>query len=447
MRYLSLFSGIEAATVAWHKLGWEPIGFSEIEPFPCAVLQHHYPNVTNYGDITQHRIWSLPRDIDIIVGGSPCQAFSVAGKRGGLTDPRGRLMLDYLEVVERVRPTYVVWENVVGALSADNGRALGTFLGSLANLGYGWAYRVLDAQWVRTQWHPHAVPQRRRRVFVIGCLLERCAGNWTYPAALLFESESLRRDYPKGAKAKEGFAPGSARCFAGNCESGVAAALETTRHDYSRADGFNCVVGENEDTARCVTAGEGKRNDWETCTIITQPSWPADVSPTLNQSARGNGAPGYSDQELFAQGAGCLVPQPVPYDLFQITAPVNRQSRKPGDPCHTLARDNAAHAAVVNMQGSKSNACVSTDGSSFTLNAMHGHDVHAVTQAMSVRRLTPRECERLMGFPDDYTMIPWRKKPASDCPDSPRYRALGNSMAVNCMEWIGQRIHTHAHKD
>lgn len=376
MRYLSLFSGIEAATVAWHKLGWEPVGFSEIEPFPCAVLQHHYPNVTNYGDITQHRTWSLPRDIDIIVGGSPCQAFSVAGKRGGLTDPRGRLMLDYLEVVERVRPTYVVWENVVGVLSADNGRALGTFLGSLANLGYQWAYRVLDAQWVRTQWHPHAVPQRRRRVFVIGCLLERCAGDWTYPAALLFESESLRRDYPKGAKAKEGFASGSARCFAGNCESGVAAALETTSHGYSRADGFNCVVGGNEDTARCDTAGEGKRNDWETCTIIAQP---------------------------------------VPYDLFQITAPVNRQSRKPGDPCHTLARDNAAHAAVA--------------------------------QAMSVRRLTPRECERLMGFPDDYTMIPWRKKPASDCPDAPRYRALGNSMAVNCMEWIGQRIHTYAHKD
>jgi DNA (cytosine-5)-methyltransferase 1 len=201
------------------------------------------------------------------------------------------------------------------------------------------------------------------------------------------------------------------------------------------------------------------------------------------------------------------VGQPVPYDLFQITAPVNRQNRQPGDPCHTLARDNAAHAAVVNMQGSKSNACVSTDGTSFTLNAMHGHDVHAVAvgfnwqngggygnaneglgitvegtgplqrcntpavafsdtsatlkggsgergypdpsdgnghsmvgTAMTVRRLTARECERLQGFPDDYTLIPWRKKQAEDCPDGPRYRSLGNSMAVNCMSWIGERI-------
>jgi site-specific DNA-cytosine methylase len=282
--------------------------------------------------------------------------------------------------------------------------------------------------------------------------------------------------------------------------------------------------------------------------LVAQPTvWPADCAGTLAQSASGTGSLGYSNQEIFSQHGANLIPQPVPiqdgreiqkaqngigvgdqgdpaytldttgaqavgqpvpYDLFQITAPVNRQNRKPGDPCHTLARDKAAHAAVVNMQGSKSNACVATDGTSFTLNAMHGHDVHAVAHAfystdgthgvnqhpevspavkvgsglgipsppavaccvaptitagndpsrspqsaevtqqvaavhaasMTVRRLTPRECERLQGFPDDYTLIPWRKKQAEDCPDGPRYKALGNSMAVNCMAWIGERI-------
>ena len=191
MRYISLFSGIEAASVAWHPLGWETVAFAEIAPFPSAVLAHRFPDVPNLGDITKVD-WSAYRgSADLVCGGSPCQSFSVAGLRKGLADPRGNLALEYLRAVDGVRPEWVVWENVPGVLSADGGRAFGTFLGGLAELGYGFAYRVLDAQYVRVESHPRAVPQRRRRVFVVGCL-----GDWRRAAAVLLERESLRGHTP-----------------------------------------------------------------------------------------------------------------------------------------------------------------------------------------------------------------------------------------------------------
>jgi DNA (cytosine-5)-methyltransferase 1 len=369
MRYLSVCSGIEAASVAWHHLGWEPVGFSEIEPFPSAVLAHRFPAVPNYGDMTKLQEWPIePGTIDILVGGTPCQSFSVAGLRKGLEDPRGNLMLTYLAIAARFKPRWVVWENVPGVLSSSGGRDFGTFLRALGELGYGWSYRVLDAQYVRVGRWPRAVPQRRRRVFVVGCL-----GDWTAAAEVLAIREGLQRHIEASGKTRKGAATdaeggaGSGGIFTSH---GVAPCLETTSNDYSRADGF---------------------------TMIAQPT-----AGTLgNRGLR-------SHTELDGHGAYIPVAQPVPYDLFQITAPVNRQNRKPGDPCHTLARDNAAHAAVA--------------------------------QAMTVRRLTPRECERLQGFPDDWTLIPYRGKPADQCPDGPRYKALGNSMACNCMAWIGERI-------
>ena len=164
MRYLSVCSGIEAASVAWHPLGWEPVGFSEIEPFPCAVLAHRFPNVKNYGDMTKHKEWNIePGTVELLVGGTPCQAFSVAGLRRGLEDPRGNLMLTFGAIANHLRPTWIVWENVPGVLSSDGGRDFGTFLGMLGELGYGFAYRVLDAQYF-------GVAQRRRRVFLVGYL-------------------------------------------------------------------------------------------------------------------------------------------------------------------------------------------------------------------------------------------------------------------------------------
>jgi DNA (cytosine-5)-methyltransferase 1 len=191
VRYLSVCSGIEAASVAWPD--WQPVAFSEIEPFPCAVLRHHYPTVPNWGDMEKFKEWP-DAAIDVLVGGTPCQSFSVAGLRAGLADPRGNLALVYLAIAERYRPEWLVWENVPGVLSADGGRAFGAFLGGLAVLGYGFAYRVLDAQYA-------GLAQRRKRVFVVGHL-----GDWRRAAAVLFESASLRGDPAPSRETREGVA-------------------------------------------------------------------------------------------------------------------------------------------------------------------------------------------------------------------------------------------------
>ena len=448
MRYLSVCSGIEAASVAWHQLGWEPVGFSEIEPFPSAVLAHRFPNVPNYGDMTKFKEWPIePGTIDILVGGTPCQSFSVAGLRKGLEDPRGGLMLTYLEIAQRLRPRWIVWENVPGVLSSNGGRDFGSFLGALGELGFGWAYRVLDAQWCRTQRHPRAVPQRRRRVFVVGCL-----GDSTRAAKVLFESESVQRDSsPRRAKGQ-----------------GVAADAESGATSGGWMPNNPGVV-----SSVCTkwSKGTGGPSGSEHFNLVAQP-----VAGTLgNRGVR-------SHTEL--DGHGAYIPVQPFTKAKRAQSNTDDETWVQGQVNPTLSLfdqgDTRATTAVVNMQGSKSNACVSTDGTSFTLNAMHGHDVHAVAvgfnwqngggygnandglgitvegtgplqrcntpavaHAMTVRRLTLLECERLQGFPDDWTLIPWRGKPVEQCPDGPRYKALGNSMAVNCMEWIGERIASH----
>ena len=501
MRYLSVCSGIEAATVAWHNLGWTPVGFSEIEPFPSAVLAHHYPNVPNFGDMTQHDQWPLqPGSIDLLVGGTPCQAFSVAGLRGGLSDPRGGLMLTYLEIARRLRPKWVVWENVPGVLSSGQGRDFGSFLGALGELRYGWAYRVIDAQYCRVdgRW-PKAVPQRRRRVFVVGCDLERDPRGRERAAEVLALGTGLRWHLEESGKTRK-VPPADAQAGVG-------------------AGGF--YGGSDTYCADTVTSkwskGSGGPAGNECGLFLAQPKWPADVAPTLAQSRSGSGSPGYSDQELFSQGAGNLIPQPVPFtkskraqsvtddetwvdgqvnptlSLFDqgdtrattvaVAFPINTLTLggrpdavndrrmtmgvgENGDPQFTLqaAHGHAvAHAFYstggthgVNQQPEVSPAVKVGSGLGIpsppaVAHALRGEGFDAsedgtgrgtplVPQAMTVRRLTVRECERLQAFPDDYTLIPWRKKEAADCPDGPRYKALGNSMAVNCMAWIGERI-------
>jgi DNA (cytosine-5)-methyltransferase 1 len=202
MKYGSVCSGIEAATQAWEPLGWTPAFFSEIEKFPSAVLAHHYGSnmpgephstngVPNYGDMTNFKEWpdhgqNGQNAIDILVGGTPCQTFSVAGLRQGLNDPRGNLMLTFGAMAKKYQPKWIVWENVPGVLSSNKGKDFGAFLQLLGECGYGFAYRVLDAQYTRVDGFGRAVPQRRRRVFVVGCL-----GDWRSAAAVLFEPESL----------------------------------------------------------------------------------------------------------------------------------------------------------------------------------------------------------------------------------------------------------------
>ena len=426
MRYLSVCSGIEAATVAWHNLGWTPVGFSEIEPFPSAVLAHHYPNVPNFGDMTKHEHWPLqPGSIDLLVGGTPCQSFSVAGLRKGLHDPRGGLMLTYLEIARRLRPRWVVWENVPGVLSSNGGRDFGSFLGAMGKLGYGVAYRVLDAQWCRTHGHPRAVPQRRRRVFVVGCL-----GDWERAAQVLFERESVQRDSAPRRTQGEG--------AAANAQGGVGAGGWMPNNP-----------GVVSSVCTKWSKGTGGPSGSEHFNLVTEPTWPADVAPTLAQSRSGSGSPGYSNQELFSQGAGNLIPQPVPFTKSKRAQSVtDDETWVDGQVNPTLSLfdqgDTRATTVAVGFNwqngGGYGNA---NDGLGITVEGtgpLQRCNTPAVTQAMTVRRLTPRECERLQGFPDDYTLIPWRKKTAADCPDGPRYKALGNSMAVNCMAWIGERI-------
>jgi DNA (cytosine-5)-methyltransferase 1 len=440
IRYGSVCSGIEAATVAWHGLGWDAAWYSEIEPFPSAVLAHHYPTVPNYGDMTKFEEW-LDEPINLLVGGTPCQSFSVAGLRKGLADPRGNLMLTYGAIARRYRPEWLVWENVPGVLSSNAGRDFGTFLGMLAELGYGFAYRVLDAQYF-------GVAQRRRRVFVVGHL-----GSWQRAAAVLFESHSLQ-GHPAPSRKTGEVTPTLTRTGTGvrgpghNEDGWYVAKTYTTSSlaEYRegigtlRANGGDLGGGSETLVANTLTAGIGQRYDGESDTFAIQATV---IGRDEHSGPNGLGADATGAMFTLTKTDVHAVAQPVPYDFFQITAPVNRQSRQPGDPCHTLARDNAAHATIMQSVAFAQNQVgeVRVNDVTNTLNTnsnASGRNTPMVQAAMQVRRLTPVECERLQGFPDNYTNIPWRKK--GESPDGPRYKALGNSMAVPVMRWIGERI-------
>ena len=344
--YLSVCSGIEAATVAWHPLGWKPVAFSEIEKFPSAVLAHHYPDVPNLGDMTKFHEWPS-HPINLLAGGTPCQAFSVAGLREGLSDPRGNLTLTFLGVADKYRPEWLVWENVPGVLS-DRTNAFGQFLAGLGQLGYGWAYRVLDAQYF-------GLAQRRKRVFVVGCL-----GGWERAAAVLFEPESLRGNPPPSREARERVAPTLAARIKGggglgtdfDCDGGVVADDGTgvaipiqeigKRQSGSPMNG----VGHGKDgdpmytlqssavhgvatVSPCLKGNRGKNSDaaMEASSLVAHTlrgegfdasedgtgrgtplvpvKWPAEIAPTLN--AHFGEKQGLEDQHALG-GGGLFVP-------------------------------------------------------------------------------------------------------------------------------------------
>lgn len=397
-RFGSVCSGIEAASCAWHPLGWQTAFVSEIEPFPSAVLAHHYPTVPNLGDMTKFKEWP-DAVIDLLVGGTPCQSFSVAGLRKGLADPRGNLMLTYLAIAERYAPRWLVWENVPGVLSSNDGRDFGTFLGGLAELGYGFAYRVLDAQFF-------GVAQRRRRVFVVGHL-----GDWRRAAAVLFERESLLGHPAPRRETRQGVAPTlSAR----------------TKGGGGLGTDFECDGGLIAGTL-CADSHPGSYSGQD-----------AYSGRLIAHALRGEGFDASED------GTGRGTPLvPVPFDTTQITSRVKRSNPRPGDPCHPIAAGAHAPAIAFDCKSSGQNGFGIGEIAS-TMRSMSHSDSHqnggghqAVMHGTAVRRLTPRECERLQGFPDDYTRIIVRGKPAAD---GPRYKALGNSMARTVMHWIGERI-------
>ncbi len=446
MNYLSVCSGVEAATVAWHHMGWKPVGFSEIEKFPSQVLAHHYPSVTNFGDMTKYKEWDINDTVGLLVGGTPCQSFSVAGLRKGLEDPRGNLALTYVGILDKFRPKWFIWENVPGVLSSGGGRDFGSFLGAVAECGYGFAYRVLDAQYF-------GVPQRRRRVFVVGYL-----GDWRPPAEVLFESESLSGNSKPSRKTRQsvagyvessfgqyredviaGTTKASGGVLSGGSETFIVGALDTEcggqkLSHQSINSGHIFAVYENHpsdsrvremgDVCQTVTStwGSGGGNipfvqniayEWHNQDSRIKP---IQVAATLNCNA--GGREGHLVQSIgFTQ---CDAAR----DVGQNISPTLRADMG----------DNQV-AAAFGWQNSPSQS-MSMNTISPTLDKSK---TPATMHNMAVRRLTPIECERLQGFPDNYTNI------KENCPDGPRYKAMGNSMAVPVMRWIGERINRLEH--
>ena len=401
MIYGSVCSGIEAASCAWHPLGWEPAFFSEIDAFPRAVLQHRFPEVPLHGDFTTIQAGDY-RPIDLLVGGTPCQSFSIAGLRKGLDDDRGNLALEYLRLADRLRPQWLVWENVPGVLSSSGGRDFGAFLGGLVELGYGFAYRVLDAQFF-------GVAQRRRRVFVVGYL-----GDWRPAAAVLFERHSLQ-GHPAPSR---GQGAGIASAAAGGVDEGGGVGALTFDFQASGAYGEASV-------AATLSARDYKSAK--------------DLAVTVNAlTANGVGTCGADDNPAQA---GHLLP--TAYEPYTLAI----RGREGG--VHLEHRQDGTSNAILTPSGGRSGAgvgAVCATGEVFHALTHEGFDASedgtgrgggAVATAMRVRRLTPTECERLQGFPDGWTQVPYRGKPASD---GPRYKAIGNSMAVPVMAWIGRRI-------
>lgn len=400
-RYLSVCSGMEAASVAWHHLGWKPIGFSEIEPFPCEILKQRFPNVPNYGDLTKHAEWPIePGSVDLIVGGTPCQAFSVAGLRKGLDDPRGNLALVFLAMADRLRPRWLVWENVPGVLSSSGGRDFGSFIGALAELGYGFAWRVLDSQ-------HFGVAQRRRRVFLVAT----STGNCELAASVLSIPQGLCWHPSKGKTAREAAAGGAGEGARGRGPGQGDQGCRPIWNASAQANAERLV-----DQAGTLTCYKGQHGGW-----INVPQGGAAFTPSsFAQYAEGIGTIRANGGDLGGGSEGLIVSQGEAFPINTMTL-----GGRP-DPVND-ARMTLGVGAGNDPQ--------------FTLQASHSHAV--AIPPMDVRRLTPIECERLQGFPDNWSRIPWKGKSAEDCPDGPRYKACGNSMAVPVMAFIGRQIEAH----
>lgn len=488
MRYFSVCSGIEAASVAWHDLGFTPVGFSEIEPFPCEVLKQRFPNVKNYGDLTRWKEWNLePGTVDVLVGGPPCQAFSVAGLREGMDDPRGNLSLVYFGLVNHLKPKWIVYENVPGLLSSRSGSDFSSLLTALASCGYGFAWRVLDSQF-------YGVPQRRRRIFLVGSR----SGDWRHPTAVLFDGKSSYGRSTAQPTTWEGTPPPAGAGTDGNSRinctaDGISGAVT---NKWSKGSG-----GPAGDEHYNLIAGVADRGD---AGLVEQ------LPVVLDRAAYSQGANAKYDPlikhdnavpALVARGPHAIQPPPIAFkvrcggeysgtkggevkpnerggtgmlhyedktftvaatqDQFVATPQQVVYENHPNDSRVTGPHDVAPTIAarfgtgggnvpfvqktgeVISWQpgnlrraaGAEPNTETTT-----TLKASMGDQIPHIATPMAVRRLTPEECEKLQGFPSGWTRIPWRGKPASECPDGARYKCIGNSMTTNVMRWIGMRI-------
>lgn len=537
MKYLSLFSGIEAFTQAVHDFGWTCVGVSEIDPFACEVLKTRLPHVHNLGDITKitkEKLDDLKQSyngIDLVVGGSPCQSFSVAGLRKGLEDPRGNLMLEYIRIVTTVRPRWFIWENVPGALSSGGGSDFGTLLQAMAQFGYNLGWRVLDAQ-------HYGVPQRRRRVFLVGSL-DKADG----PFKVLFERQSskghtqssgeTRQSNPakvetsvgehgeteggesnekvvyhsnhRGIPPKEHATCPTLMAWMGTGGNNIPMKLEdsdqkvtmlesnqnhATMGDMSVSPTLNAAMGQGGGHVPMIveqtqpehvywlktlrTGGDCEKSVCPALTAQTGDTLPTVIDQsesTLTQDIyrKSKNAQSVDDFETWVKDEktntlASFYSQPniaiVEHHAYNITFNDANGTRKdrPNGGCYINDTDvsNAITTGGVHdtkvVEHEMENELCSTlcardykgpSNDDFTATSQklvleHQHEQQKVQS--KVRKLTPIECERLQGFPDNYTQIPYNKKKAEDCPDSPRYKALGNSMAVPVMRWIACRI-------
>lgn len=506
LRYFSGCSGIEAASLAWTPLGWGPVAFCEIDRFPSAVLAHHYPGVPNLGDMTCVDGKAYRGLVDVLVAGTPCQSYSVAGLRQGLADERGSLTLKFVELADAIEPAVaVVWENVPGVLSSKD-NAFGCFLGGLAgsdgplvpagpgrwsNAGYVLgprrtvAWRVLDAQYF-------GLAQRRRRVYVVAC-----PRNGLDPAEILFEFGGMRRDTPPSRETGEniagtveaslgrsrgaGTSPGA--CVA-VCQS-LTSSLGSGGPDDNKAQaGFYisqygdvaaALTSEGADASPCADRGPtviafhgsqdpdvsgeishpvGRNQGQETCVaLIPEPTAFSgnntagtvdiatacrpthDVATTVSARDPSRGA-----------DSDCTSTHVICYSYCTSGAGVWRPEIGP-----LRARPQDSHENIVTQAAIAFTERGRTNGRTLECQEEHAycqqnpgggrpHSLQIMTKQMRVRRLTPRECERLQGFPDDYTAIVYRGRAAEKCPDGHRYKAVGNSMPTKVMRWIGERI-------
>lgn len=466
MRYGSVCSGIEAASVAWESLGWQPAWFAEIEAFPSAVLAHHWPDVTNLGDMTGIAAAVHAGDVeapDVLVGGTPCQAFSIAGLRYGLADKRGQLSLSYVELANAIddkrrergeEEAITVWENVPGVLSSKD-NAFGCFIGALAGescelqpAGGKWpnagcvygpsrivAWRVLDAQFF-------GVAQRRRRVFVVASARKEFD-----PAEVLFEFDSLRRDTPPRREPQTAVTTDTGSGIEGGSHWDNPANPHPTLNQLNNIGG---IGASNQEVFSQRGAGlvSGAYSDISRTLLAKENDSTAEDLDTYILAYGGGNTGGNIDVATACTAHGVR----MDFDTETFAVHGTQDPDTNHELAHTLGRNHGQENVIITepytiaIRGREEGSTVEVrnDGTANALltpnGGRAGMGVGAVGWGMQVRRLTPVECERLQGFPDNHTLISWRGKDAADCPDGQRYKAIGNSMAVPVMRWIGERI-------
>ena len=542
MRYGSVCSGIEAASVAWRPLGWECAFVSEIDKFPAAVLKERFPEVPNLGDFSKIQRGDYKGDIDLLVGGTPCQAFSIAGLRKGLKDERGNLALEFAKLAFRTHAKYVVWENVPGVLSSGKGGDFAAFLSLLVGwevkvpddrkwrkaglitaapgcFNVGW--RVLDAQYTRVQQFPRAIPQRRKRVILVGSL-----GSWTDCAKILFDGEMCGGDLPPRREAGEGAAAGAegrAGHHAGlswwdgsqkadtlTCRSigqlmpdkhQLPCVVDTRFQDAYEPQVSPSLLASDYKEPKAVVGAccptidasyPGKMNNQDLGKLVCYENHGqdsrikdcGDVAPAIPAQAGtgGNNLPLVQKVFVFDSLGSNAMKSKNPHSGCRETEVASTLDTTDPSPAKNQGGMAVVEAVSIaeniigrkvenggNGVGAQTGVCYTLDtvgvhGVCYPLDLtnLDGREKHLPGKAYDapgtaaypltrrrpsgvclpgvIRRLIPVECERLMGFPDGWTLIPWRGKPKEQCPDGPRYKALGNSMCTNVMAWIGERI-------